>query len=135
MKTNRKSLSIALGTTLLSGIGIGTVSAEVPTVNAAEGSLFELTNLSEGYMQLAEAKDTTAKKKEGSCGEGKCGGDKKDKAKEGKCGEGKCGDKKDKKSKTKEGKCGEGKCGGDKKVGDKSDAMTKTKEGKPEESK
>ncbi|MCK5729052.1 MAG: hypothetical protein KAG10_04310 [Methylococcales bacterium] len=117
MKTNRKSLSIALGTTLLSGIGIGTVSAEAPNTAMAEGALFELAELSDGYMQLAEAKDTTAKKKEGSCGEGKCGGnnkDKKSKTKEGKCGEGKCGDKKGKKAKTKEGKCGEGKCGGSK---------------------
>ncbi len=43
---------------------------------------------------------------EGTCGEGKCGGDK---AKEGKCGEGKCGG-----DKAKEAKCGEGKCGGSK---------------------
>ncbi len=94
MKTNHKSLSIALGTTLLSGLGIGVVSAEAPNINVSEGALFELTDLSEGYMQVAETSDSTMKKKEGACGEGKCGGDKKDK-----------------KSKTKEGKCGEGKCG------------------------
>jgi len=55
-------------------------------------------------------------KKEGKCGEGKCG-DKKGAKKEGKCGdkkgakkEGKCGDGKGKKGKG-EKKCGEGKCG------------------------
>ncbi len=44
---------------------------------------------------------------EGTCGEGKCGGDK---GKEAKCGEGKCGG-----DKAKEAKCGEGKCGEGKK--------------------
>ena len=108
MKTNHKSLSIALGTTLLSGLGLTAVSADTPT-NAAmtEGSLFELAELSDGYMQLAEAKDTTTKKKEGKCGEGKCGGDKKTDSKSGAM------------AKTKEGKCGEGKCGGDKNATEK----------------
>jgi uncharacterized low-complexity protein len=102
MKASHKSLHIALGTTLLSGLGVTAVFADTPNVSAADTSLFEIAELSEGYMQLAEAKETTMKKKEGACGEGKCGGDKKagdkegsmEKTKEGKCGEGKCGDKK-----------------------------------------
>jgi uncharacterized low-complexity protein len=60
-----------------------------------------------GAKPAAEAKCGAAKK-EGKCGEGKCGADKA--AKEGKCGEGKCGADKG----AKEGKCGEGKCGGKK---------------------
>jgi uncharacterized low-complexity protein len=60
---------------------------------------FALKDLGNGYQVADKAKD-------GKCGEGKCGGDKKDKkAKDGKCG----GDKK-----GKDGKCGEGKCGGKK---------------------
>jgi uncharacterized low-complexity protein len=43
---------------------------------------------SDGFIDEAEQKAHH----EGKCGEGKCGGDKKDKAAhEGKCGEGKCG--------------------------------------------
>ncbi len=45
---------------------------------------------------------------EGTCGEGKCGDDKK--AKDGKCG-GDKGKAKGKDGKDKEAKCGEGKCG------------------------
>jgi len=58
---------------------------------------FSMQELSSGY---------TVAMSEGTCGEGKCGGDK---SKEAKCGEGKCGEGKDK---AKEAKCGEGKCGG-----------------------
>ena len=47
--------------------------------------------------------DTSTKTAMSSEPEGKCGGDKKD----GKCGEGKCGG-----DKKKDGKCGAGKCGG-----------------------
>jgi uncharacterized low-complexity protein len=79
---------------------------------AAGDNPFELETLKTGYQVAAADKD-----KEGKCGEGKCGGDKK---KEGACGGGKkkdgaCGgDKKDK-----EGACGgdkkkEGSCGGNK---------------------
>jgi len=74
---------------------------------AADENPFKMQSLESGYQVAAADKD-----KEGKCGEGKCGGDKK---KEGACG----GDKKDKEGacggdKKKEGKCGEGKCGGNK---------------------
>ena len=63
------------------------------SVQAAENP-FGMSDLDQG-SQVA-----MSSKKDGKCGEGKCGGDKK---KDGKCG----GDKK-----KKDGKCGEGKCGG-----------------------
>ncbi|BAZ93363.1 uncharacterized protein FOKN1_0963 [Thiohalobacter thiocyanaticus] len=100
--SNRKPLSLAIGTAFAASLAAG-------SVGAAENP-FQQAELASGYM-VADAH-------EGKCGEGKCGGkkdkdrencdkDKKGKA-EGKCGEGKCGGKKDKA----EGKCGEGKCGG-----------------------
>ncbi|MDA0272938.1 MAG: low-complexity protein [Proteobacteria bacterium] len=91
LKTSKKSLSIAVGTAL------GVSLALSPMAFADSSNPFGATELSGGYMQLAD----------GHAGEGKCGGDK---AKtEGSCGEGKCGGDK---AKT-EGSCGEGKCGGD----------------------
>jgi len=119
MKKTKKSLNITLGTTLLSGLAVTAVQADV--THLPESKSFEMTELSNGYMQLAEADttdDAATKKKEGSCGEGKCGSDKKDstKTEEGKCGsdkkdstkteEGKCGSDKKEDAKTKEGKCG-----------------------------
>ena len=99
-----KPLSIALGATF------AIAASNVATAAPAGDNPFAMSELESGYMQVAG--------KDGKCGEGKCGGDKK---KDGKCGEGKCGDDKkgvkegkcgeDKKGK-KEGKCGEGKCGG-----------------------
>jgi uncharacterized low-complexity protein len=59
------------------------------------------------FSGCSDSASAGANEKTMKCGEGKCGGDKKDEAM--KCGEGKCG--KDKKTM----KCGEGKCGGDKK--------------------
>lgn len=92
------------------------------SVNAAENP-FGMTELSGGYMQIAEGKCGGAKPAEGKCGgskpaEGKCGAGKcgasMKSESEGKCGasaktesEGKCGA-----PKTSEGKCGAGKCGG-----------------------
>jgi len=102
-----KPISIAISTAVVSIAASGTVIA-------ADANPFGMSELSNGYMQLAEGKCGASKttKKEGKCGEGKCGGSKKaDHPKEGKCGEGKCGTDKH----AKEGKCGEGKCGGDKK--------------------
>ena len=92
--TVMKPLSIALGAAFVASL------AGTSVANAADNP-FSMTELSSGYM--------VADSKEGKCGEGKCGGEKK--AEEGKCGEGKCGGEK----KAKEGKCGEGKCGGEKK--------------------
>ena len=103
--TVMKPLSIALGAAFVASL------AGTSVANAADNP-FSMTELSSGYM--------VADSKEGKCGEGKCGGEKKaeegkcggeKKAEEGKCGEGKCGGEK----KAKEGKCGEGKCGGEKK--------------------
>lgn len=111
MKTRKNSISIAIGATTL----VGALAAS-PVVSA-DSNPFSFTDLGNGYM----VSDSGAKaKKEGSCGESKCGDDKAKKAKtkkEGSCGESKCGDDKAKKSKTKkEGSCGESKCGDDKKV-------------------
>ncbi len=108
MKKLNKTLALAAGTSLITGL----VSV------SAQANPFSINELSSGYMQLAEAGQTTstppAKTK---APEGKCAGDKPitaPKVKEGKCGEGKCGDMKNEKTaagKTGEGKCGEGKCG------------------------
>jgi len=94
-KMSAKTLSCAVGAALVGSL------AATGAVQAAENP-FGATQLESGYMQLAS--------KEGSCGEGKCGGDKSESKKEMSCGEGKCGGDKSKK----EGSCGEGKCGGDK---------------------
>jgi len=105
-----KPLSIALGATFAASLAASNVAIAAP----AGDNPFAMTDLGNGYMQVADNH-----KKEGKCGEGKCGEGKKAgaKDKEGKCGEGKCGEGKcgaDKKGK-KEGKCGEGKCGEGKK--------------------
>ena len=108
LKTSKKSLSIAVGTALGASLALSPMAM-------ADSNPFGATELSGGYMQLADGHAG-----EGKCGEGKCGGDKADKA-EGSCGEGKCGGDKSEaegkcggdKAKT-EGSCGEGKCGGDK---------------------
>jgi uncharacterized low-complexity protein len=91
-----------------------------PVAFAADNP-FAMQKLSSGY-QLAEA-DMTDKKMDGSCGEkmkdGSCGAEKKvTKKKDGKCGEGKCGANK---KKVKEGSCGadkkkDGSCGADMKM-------------------
>jgi len=73
-KPTLKPVAAALGTTFAVAL------AASPLVNAAENP-FSVTNLESGYMVAGDV--------EGKCGEGKCGGDKKEA--EGKCGEGKCG--------------------------------------------
>jgi uncharacterized low-complexity protein len=87
-------------------VGVAFVaSLAASTTAVADDNPFSTAELDAGY-QLAGEKD-----KEGSCGEGKCGGDK---GAEGSCGEkgaeGSCGEK------GKEGSCGEkgkeGSCGG-----------------------
>ena len=90
---SRKALLATLGTVMVSG-------AMVSTNAQAEANPFGMTELSSGYMQVAE----------GSCGEGMKGKDKKKAKGEGSCGEGMKG--KDKKKAKGEGSCGEGKCGG-----------------------
>ena len=97
MKKINTSLKIALGTTLLSGLAVSTAHADLTAVSATPSNPFQTTDLATGYMQSAPA-DAISEKKEGSCGEGKCGSKKEKMPKEGKCGdkmgEGKCGDKK-----------------------------------------
>ncbi len=81
MSNLKKSMSIAMGATFVAAM------SAAPMANA-ETNPFGMQSLDSGYLQVAEGKG----KKEGKCGEGKCG-EKKGK-KEGKCGEGKCGGKK-----------------------------------------
>ena len=84
---NKKTtLTLAAGA---AGAAFVATTAFAPIASAADNP-FGMAKLDSGY-QLAAADD---KKKDGKCGEGKCGGDKKptdDKKKDGKCGEGKCG--------------------------------------------
>jgi uncharacterized low-complexity protein len=106
MAQKKTALTLALGTAFAASL------AASPVLQAADNP-FEMDSLKNGY-QVAQAD----KKKDGKCGDGKCGGDMK--KKEGACGgdkkkEGACGG-----DKKKEGACGgdkkkEGACGGDKK--------------------
>ena len=107
MKTTlKKPVALAIGTAIASTLAVTSV---------AQAKAFSTTDLGQGYVQFAaEGSCGGDKGKEGKCGEGKCGADKKEgeKGAEGKCGEGKCG------ADKKEGEKGaEGKCGGDKKEG------------------
>ena len=95
----------------LVSLAVGSAFAAValaPVAHAADNP-FSATKLEAGY-QLAQAE---TKKKDGKCGEAKCGADKKaaDKKKDGKCGEAKCGADKKPADKKADGKCGEAKCG------------------------
>ena len=99
-----KPVALAIGAALVTSLA---------TAGAAHASSFTVNALASGYMLAAGDSAGDEKAKEGKCGEGKCGGDKKA---EGKCGEGKCGEGKCGGDKKAEGKCGEGKCGSDKKA-------------------
>ena len=89
----KQAISLAIGTAFVTGAALS------PIAQAADNP-FGMQKLDSGY-QLAQAQAKGEdKKKDGKCGEGKCGAEK---GKEGACG----GDK----AKA-EGKCGEGKCGG-----------------------
>ncbi len=102
-------------TPLAAAMGTAVVSTFTATAVNAEANPFEMTELSSGYMQLAQADKAGEMscgagmgKKEGSCGEGKCGGSVK-------MDEGKCAGNKPMPAKAqakgKEAACGEGKCG------------------------
>ena len=129
MKNKFKPSNLLIGTLMASSFALASTTAN------AEANPFGATELPGGYMQIAGKEGSCGEgkcggdkgkeascggdkaKKEGSCGEGKCGGDKA--KKEGSCGgdkgkEGSCGDDKEKMKKGKEGSCGEGKCGGKK---------------------
>lgn len=100
-KTTIKPVAAAVGFALVGSLAVTNLAS------AAENP-FGASQLSHGYLQLAEADKAKA--------EGKCGGEKmsteaKMKA-EGKCGEGKCGAA----GKATEKKGAEGKCGGEKKA-------------------
>lgn len=106
--TKKTSIALAAGAAITAGFALSPMTA------SADANPFATTELSSGYMQLAEGNCGANKKaEEAKCGaekkaeEGKCGGDKK--AKEAKCGAEK------KMEKAKEGKCGEAKCGANKK--------------------
>jgi uncharacterized low-complexity protein len=92
---------------VVASLGAALLSATAFSAQAAQNP-FAAQELSSGYSLAAGEKSA-----EGSCGEGKCGGEMKKAEGEGKCGEGKCGGE----AKTDaEGKCGEGKCGAEKKA-------------------
>ncbi|MCK5354023.1 MAG: hypothetical protein KAJ63_02820 [Methyloprofundus sp.] len=118
MSMKKSPLAVAaVGTSLFSGLTVGTVQAE--GVANAEVNPFAMTELSSGYMLVAKAdkEKGTMKMKDGACGEGKCGASMMPEGALEKTSEGKCaGNKpmpKTKKTDIKgmEGKCGEGKCG------------------------
>ena len=97
-KINKTPLAVAMGAAFISTVAASAVNAEV--------NPFGMTELSSGYMQVAEA-DAAKKAGEMKCGanmggmtmpktgEGACAGNKKaakeTKAADGKCGTGKCG--------------------------------------------
>ncbi|MCB2426696.1 HvfA family oxazolone/thioamide-modified RiPP metallophore [Methylophaga pinxianii] len=96
MAMNKKSsFALAASAAMTAGLSLS------PLAMADTANPFQSSELTHGYMQLAEHHE------EGKCGEAKCGEDSKKDA-EGKCGEAKCGE--DSK-KDAEGKCGEAKCG------------------------
>jgi len=106
-------LALAIGTAFVASLAASSIANAAPN----SSNPFAMSELNSGYMQVADSH-----MKEGKCGEGKCGGAKKESS-EGKCGEGKCGGAKKESSEGKcggakkestEGKCGEGKCGGKK---------------------
>jgi uncharacterized low-complexity protein len=113
-KSNKSTLAIAIGSTLVSGLTSTAIQAETTTISV-ENNPFEMTELSAGYMQTAEAESGSGKMKDGTCGEGKCGGamqkGSEEKTAEGKCAGNKPMPKASESDKNKEAKCGEGKCG------------------------
>lgn len=113
-------------TPLAAAMGAAVVSAFA--ANAAQANPFEMTEMSSGYMQLAQAEEMkcganmdmgTPKAPEGKCAGKKAMPTTETKAKEAACGEGKCGAMMDdgKMKKGMEGSCGdmmkgkEGACG------------------------
>jgi len=113
-------------TTFVIGSSIIVSSAAINTANA-DSNPFSVSDLSSGYMNVAEAtssQEAMGKMTEGKCGEGKCGENKAksamSKSIEAKCGANKAEASMEKSAatdKVSEGKCGEGKgkegsCGG-----------------------
>ncbi|OQK17132.1 hypothetical protein AU255_04320 [Methyloprofundus sedimenti] len=116
MNIKKSPLVIAIGTTLFSGLAVTSVQAE--GIESTDSNPFAMTELSSGYMFVAEAdkgEQAAKKMKDGSCGEGMCGAGMMPKADLEKTSEGKCaGNKampKAKKEDMKDMKDMEGKCG------------------------
>lgn len=110
ISTNKTTIALAASAALTAGIALTPVTA------SADANPFTSTELSSGYMQLAEGNCGGNKEAEAKCGankkaehEAKCGEEMK-KAHEAKCGE----KMEEKAEKMKEGKCGEAKCGANK---------------------
>ena len=104
MKTSNKTIALALS-------GAFALSIAATTINAAENP-FAIKSLSSGY-QVADAE----KMKDGKCGTGKCGADKKkamEKETTGKAAEASCGADKAKEGSCHADKAAEAKCGADK---------------------
>lgn len=108
ISTNKTTIALAATAALTAGMAL-------TPMTASAANPFGSSELSSGYMQLAEAKCGANKEAEAKCGankkaehEAKCGAEKKA-AHEAKCGAEK------KAEKMKEGKCGEAKCGANKK--------------------
>ena len=100
MNATKKSMAVVIGSAFVASVA-------ATSVNAAENP-FAIKSLSSGYM-VAEAD----KAKDGKCGTGKCGADKKaegscgaDKAKEGSCNADKAKEGACNADKAKEGSCG-----------------------------
>ncbi|MFP6848162.1 MAG: hypothetical protein VCA57_05620 [Pseudomonas sp.] len=94
---------------VVASLGVALLSSAAFTVQAASNP-FAAQELSSGYSVAAGEKSA-----EGSCGEGKCGGEMKKAEGEDKHAEGRCGgEAKSAPKAAAEGKCGEGKCGADK---------------------
>lgn len=111
-KSNKAPMVIAVGSTLLTGLTSTAIQAN--SISEIDVNPFTLTELSTGYMQIAESKNDSKKMKDGACGEGKCGSSMKgseEKTAEGKCAGNKPMPYSKKTDKKMEGKCGEGKCG------------------------
>ena len=113
-----RTLTLALGTAFAASMA----ASNVATAAQSNSNPFAMSELSSGYMQLAQ-NEMGEKNSEGRCGEGR-GQSNKQKNTEGKCGEGKCGGDKEMQKNMEgkcggdkakqDGKCGEGKCGSNK---------------------
>jgi uncharacterized low-complexity protein len=108
-KINKSPLAAAMGAAFISTLAAGTANAEA--------NPFGMTELSSGYMQVAEA--SAAKAGEMACG-ANMGGMAKPKAAEGAC----AGNMKP--AKAADGKCGAGKCGAMMKDGKMKEGMEKS---------
>lgn len=127
-KLNKTPLAAAMGAAL--------VASFTATTANAEANPFAMTELSSGYMQLAEMKCGTSmnmgdpkKTAEGACAGSKTDAADSAKKVEGKCGEGKCSASMMKAKDAETGKAKEGSCGTQCADGMKNCAAAKTKEG------